>query len=88
MCVRDMLAGAFSLVSESTQGGQALLQPASAQHAHCTCRQQHRPLHWQVKLVMDGHFSSNSVAQRCSIIDIPIQQNVPTVLDLTRADPN
>lgn len=40
------------------------------------------------KTVMDSHFSSNSIRERRSIIDIPNQHYAPAVLALTRADPN
>lgn len=63
--VRDMLAGAFSPpVSRSTQRGQALLQPATALHADCTCRKRRSP-------AMDSHFSSNSITERRSLTVTP-----------------
>lgn len=87
MFARDMLAGAFSPVSWSTQRGQALLQPQQhSMQMHMREATLSSPL--PTATLRDSHSSSNSVTERCSIIVIPIQQYVPTALDLTRADTN
>lgn len=87
MCEGYAGGGIFAGVREYTgRTGAAAARFSTACTLHMQAAAPSSPLASQT--VMDGHFSSNSVVERCSIIDIPIQQNVPTVLDLTRADPN
>lgn len=59
--VRDMLAGAFPppRCHGAHREDKALLQPATALHADCTCRKRRSP-------AMDSHSSSGSITERRS----------------------
>lgn len=87
MCEGYAGGAIFTAVREHTgRTGAAAARFSTACRLHMQEATPSSPLASQT--VMGSHFSSNSVMERCSFVDIAIQQNVPTVLDLTRADPN